>query len=159
MSIAFSYHSHLRSHFPTTAICDRIFPPQPSAIAFSHHSHLRSHFPTTAICDRIFPPQPSAIAFSHHSHLRSHFPTTTDSRFPIPTSRFPIPNSQFSILNSQFSISCSIHCLERYFSLRIENCYDHGLFNRKTKEAFAEIPPAIPEAYNSGYKLKIRQLN
>ncbi|NET65905.1 MAG: hypothetical protein F6K63_16530 [Moorea sp. SIO1G6] len=106
----------MRSHLLTTARCDRIFLPQPSAIAFSYHSHLRSHFPTTAICDRIFLPQPSAIAFSHHSHLRSHFPTTAicdrifppqpipDSRFPIPDSRFPILNSQFSILNSQFPV-------------------------------------------------------
>ncbi|NEQ86049.1 MAG: hypothetical protein F6K26_39985 [Moorea sp. SIO2I5] len=109
---------------------------------------------------RIFPPQP--ILFHRFPIPDSRFPTPDsrfpipdsqfpipDSRFPIPDSRLPTPDSQFLILNSQFSIPSSIHCLERYFSLRIENCYSYGLLNRKTKEAFTEIPPVIYEAYNS----------
>ncbi|WP_158517584.1 hypothetical protein [Moorena producens] len=108
---------------------------------------------------RIFPPQP--ILFHRFPIPDSRFPTPdsrfpfpsweglgvgSDSRLPIPDSRFPTPDSRFSILNSQFSIPSSIHCLERYFSLRIENCYSYGLFNRKTKGAFTEIPPVISEA-------------
>ncbi|NES87034.1 MAG: hypothetical protein F6K10_40140, partial [Moorea sp. SIO2B7] len=62
-------------------------PPQPSAIAFSHHSHLRSHFPTTAICDRIFPPQPIPDSRfpppdSRFPILNSQF-SILNSQFPV----------------------------------------------------------------------------
>ncbi|NEO36182.1 MAG: hypothetical protein F6J90_07525 [Moorea sp. SIOASIH] len=89
----------MRSHLPSTAMCDRIFPPQLDVIAFSHHSYLRSHFPTTARCDRIFLPQLDAIAFFHHSPYSS-----TDSRLPIPYSRLPIPDSRFPTPDSRLPI-------------------------------------------------------